>query len=60
MARQDDLSLQVLSARNGRVEVVEFEPEQHAISVWPDGGISDTTMMMLCLPSVQLKRQPAV
>ena len=60
MTWHDDLSLQVLSASNGRVEVVEFKPQEHAISVWRDVWVSDATMMMLNIPSVQLKNQPAV
>jgi len=60
MAWHDDLSLQVLSACNGRVEVIEFKPQEHAISVWLDVWISDTAMMMLHILSVQLKNQPAV
>ena len=60
MAWHDDLSLQVLSACHGRVEVVEFKPQEHAISIWRDVWISDATMMMLHIPSVQLKNQPAV
>ena len=55
MAWHDDLSLQFLSARDGRVEVVDFKPQEHAISVWLDVWVSDTTMMMLHIPSVQLK-----
>ena len=60
MAWHDDLSLQVLSASNGRVEVLEFKPQEHAISVGPDVGISDATVMMVHIPAVQLKNQPAV
>jgi hypothetical protein len=59
MARQNDLGVQVLSAGKGRVEVVEFKPEKHAISgrdVW----VADRTVMMLCIPVVQLEDQPAV
>src|SRR5437667_12472754 len=60
MAWHDDLSLQVLSACHGRLEVVEFKPQEHAISVGLDIWISNAAMMMLRLPSVQLKNQPAV
>ncbi len=60
MTRQDDLSLQVLSAGQSCVEVVEFKPQEHAISVGRDVWISDATVMMLHIPSVQLKNQPAV
>ena len=60
MAWRDDLGVQVLSAGNRRIEVVEFKPQQHAVSVWSDVGIADAAMMMLYIPSVQLENQPAV
>ena len=60
MARHDDFSLQVLSAGNGRVEVLDFKPQKHAISVWPGVWIADTTVVMLHIPPVQLKDQAAV
>ena len=60
MAWHIDLSVQALCACNRRVEVVELKPQEHAVSVWSDVGISDAGMMMLHIPSVQLKNQPAV
>jgi hypothetical protein len=60
LAWHDDLSVQVLSACNRGVEVVEFKPQEYAVSVWRDGGIPDMAMMMLHIPPVQLKNQPAV
>jgi hypothetical protein len=60
MAWHIDLSVQLLSACDRRVEVVEFKPQEHAVSVWSDVGISNAGMMMLHIPSVQLKDQPAV
>ena len=59
MAWHIDLSVQILSACNRHVEVVEFKPQEHAVS-WCDVGISDAGMMMLYIPSVQLKNQPAL
>ncbi len=59
MAWHDDLSLQVRRAGHGRIEVLEFKPQEHAVPVWLDVRISDATMMMLHLPSVQLQDQPA-
>jgi hypothetical protein len=59
MAWPNDLRPQVRSARNGRVEVADFKPEEHAISmgeVW----VADGAVMMLDIPTVQLKNQPAV
>lgn len=60
MARFDDLSLHFLGTCNRGVEVVEFKPQEHAISVGREIWISDGTLVMLHLPSVQLKNQPAV
>ena len=60
MAWHDDLSVQSLSACNSRVEVVEFKPQDYAVSVWSDVGISKSAMVMLHIPSVQLKNQSAV
>jgi hypothetical protein len=55
MARFDDLSFHLFGTRNSGVEVVEFKPQQHAISVWLEIGIAQRTVMMLHIPSVQLK-----
>ncbi len=60
MAWHHDLSVQVLSACNRGVEVVEFKPQEYAVSVWCDLGIPYAGMMMLHIPSVQLKNQPVV
>jgi hypothetical protein len=59
MARLDDLGLHILSAGKCRVEVVEFKPQQHAVSVWLKIWIPDGTVVVLHIPSVQLKNQPA-
>ena len=59
MSWQDDLRLQVRSAGNDRLEIVHFKPEEHTISmgeVW----VADRAVMMLDIPTVQLKNQPAV
>jgi len=60
MARHDDLSLQLLGTSNRSVEVIQLKPQQHAISVGLEIWISDGTVVMLHIPSVQLKNQPAV
>src|SRR5439155_26715474 len=59
MARKEDLSLQIRGAGNGRVEVANFKPQEHAVSRC-EVGIADGTVMMLNIPPVQLKNQPAV
>ncbi len=60
MARQDDLSLHTFCACNCCVEVVDLKPEKHTVSIRSDVWISDAAMVMLDVPSVQLKNQPAV
>jgi len=60
MAWQDDLNLHFLGAGHGGVEVPDFKPEQHAISVWLGLWISDGAVMMLHFPPVQLQNQLAV
>ncbi len=59
MTRFNDLSFHLFGTRNSGVEVVEFKPQEHAIS-GRDAWISETAMLMLDIPSVQLKNQPAV
>ena len=57
MAWQDGLSLQVRSARHGGVKVIDCKPQQHAISM-RKVRIADSAVVMLHIPSVQLKDQP--
>jgi hypothetical protein len=59
MAGQNDLRLQVHSSGYGRVEVVDFKPKEHTISV-REVSVANGTVMMLHVPMVQLKNQPAV
>ena len=59
MARQDNLSLQFLSAGQGRVEVADFKPQEHTISR-RDAGIANATVMMLLFPAMQLKHHPSL
>jgi hypothetical protein len=60
MTWQDNLSVHFLRARNGGVEVVDFKPQQHAVSVWLEIWVADGAMMMRHIPSVQLHDQPAM
>lgn len=59
MAGQDDHRLQIRGSGQGRIKVVHFEPQEHAVS-GSEVGIADRTVMMLHIPAVQLKHQPAV
>ena len=62
MARLETLRVQLYGARHGRLEVVELElePEQHAIPVRFEIGISERPVLVHHIPAVQLKNQPAV
>ena len=55
----DKLSLQFRGAGNGRLEVVHFKPQKHAISV-REIWVADGTVMMLHIPTMQLENQPAL
>jgi hypothetical protein len=59
MAGQKDLRLQVHSSGYGRVEVVDFKPQEHTISM-RKVSVANGTVMMLHVPTVQLKNQPAL
>jgi len=59
MARQNDFRLQFRGAGNGRVEVVNFKPQKHAVAS-REFPVTDRTMMVLHLPVMQLKHQPAI
>jgi hypothetical protein len=52
-----DFGLQLLRTLNGSIEVVKLKPEQHAVSVWPEFRVSDGTVVMLHVPSVQLQNE---
>jgi hypothetical protein len=57
MARLDDLSFYFPGTHNSDVEIVEFKPQENAISIRPKFGIPEWTVMVLHIPSVQLKNQ---
>ena len=59
MAGQNDPRLQVHSSGYGRVEVVDFKPQEHTISM-RKVSVPNGTVMMLHVPTVQLKNQAAV
>jgi hypothetical protein len=58
MVREDDLRTQLRGAGNSRVEVANFKPQEHAVSR-REVGIADRSVMMVHIPSVQLKNQLA-
>ncbi len=55
MARHHDLNSHRLGACHGSVKIVNLKPEQDAVAVGLGIGITDRTMMVLDIPSVQLK-----
>lgn len=59
MARENDFRLQFRDAGRGLLEVIDFKPQEHAIAR-REFGVADGTMMMLHVPAVQLKHQPAL
>lgn len=60
MAGLHDFNFHFRGAFHRRVEVVNFEPEQHAIAVRPVGRIADAAVMVLDFEAVQLQNEPAV
>ena len=57
MTRLDHIGLQLLGARNRCVKVLQFKPQENAISIGPKVGISDWAVLVLDIPIVQLKDQ---
>jgi hypothetical protein len=55
MAFLDDLRLHFHGAGNGRVEVVDFKPQQDTVAVGFGVGIADWTMVVFDIPAVQLQ-----
>jgi hypothetical protein len=58
--RQNDLCIQLLRPGDGRVEVLYFEPQEHAVSVRPGGRVADAPMVVLNRPVMELKDQGSV
>ena len=57
MPWHDDLGVELLGACDGGVEVVQLEPQEHAISR-RDVGVSKAAVVVLDVPAVQLEDQP--
>src|SRR6185437_10760560 len=55
-----DFDLHFLGALHHRVEVVDLEPEQHAIAVGPVTWIADAAVMVLHFEAVQLQNEGAI
>ena len=59
MARQDDLRVEFRGAGNRRIDIVDFKPEEHAVSR-REIGIADGAVVVLHIPPVQLKDQSSL
>jgi hypothetical protein len=57
MARQNDVGLQFSGTRDGSIEVIDFKPEEHSIAIWLAVRISNQSVVMLDIKSVQLEDQ---
>ena len=57
MAGLEDFSLQLRGAGKGGVKIIELKPQENAVSIRFDIWIPDWPMMVLNIPSVQLKDQ---
>ncbi len=57
MARQDDFRFHLGSAGNGRVEVLDLEPQEYAVSIGLVVWIADRPVMVPDLEGVQLEDQ---
>src|SRR5262249_839584 len=60
MARHDDFGLQFLCAGARGVDVVDLEPQQDAVAMTLDVGITDRTVVVFNVPPVQLEDQSPV
>lgn len=59
MPRQHDVDFHFGRASQGRLEVVQLEPQQDAVAVWPVPGVADGAMIVLDLEGVELQYELA-
>ncbi len=60
MAAHDDLYVHCGGALKHRVKVIDFKPQQYAVSVWLVFTISDRAVMVFHREAVQLKDKLAI
>jgi hypothetical protein len=60
IAGLNHLDLHFFGAVDGRVELVNLEPQKHAVAVRLEILIADRTMMVFHIPSVQLQDQSPI
>ena len=56
--RPENVGLQLLRPRPGRVKVIDFKPEQHPVAR-RQVGVPEGAVMVLHVPAVELEHQPA-
>jgi len=54
MLGEQDIGFHFISALEHSVKVLNFKPQQCAVSVWPILGVADSSMVMFCLETVEL------
>lgn len=60
MTGQHDLDFHLGRSPHGRVEIIQFEPEQDTIAIRPVGTVGDRAVMVLDLERVELQHEFAV
>jgi hypothetical protein len=60
MSRYDNLDAHFRSPLDHRVEVVHFEPQEHAVAVWFILAIANPAVMVFHFEAVELKNQLAI
>ena len=60
MFRQQDLNAHSSGTSYDCVEIVDLEPQQHSVSVWPIVRITHRAVMMFRFEAVQLKNKSAI
>jgi hypothetical protein len=59
MPRQEHFGAHGLGPRDGRIEVIDFEPQQDTVARVPRGCIADRPVVVIKVPAVELHHQPA-
>lgn len=60
VARHDYLDTHISSALHDCVEIIDFKPQQHAVSVWPVVRVANRTVVVVHLETVQLKNKLSI
>lgn len=60
MTRENDLGVQFLGAPDHGVEVINLEPQKHAVAIWFVRSVPDWQVVVLDLEAMELKNQHAV